>query len=76
MADVSEDTAKVAKLTAICAVCETGMHRTARRSDLGKLASVLNLKSVAFERLKDRSDASANSDFERDCVHAETEPAE
>ena len=36
MADVAERTAKIAKLIAICSVCETEMHRTIRRADLGK----------------------------------------
>jgi excisionase family DNA binding protein len=76
MADVAEHTTKIAKLTAICSVCETEMHRTIRRADLGKLALVLNLKSMASERLKDRPEANANCDSERDRVHAETEPAE
>ena len=76
MADVAEHTAKIAKLSAICSVCETEMHRTIRRADLGKLALVLNLKSMASERLKDRLEASANCNSERDPVHAQTEPAE
>ena len=76
MADVAEHTAKIAKLTAICSVCETEMHRTIRRADLGKLALVLNLKSMASERLKDRPEANGDCDFEKDRVHAETEPAE
>jgi len=76
MADVAGCTAKIAKLTAMCAVCETEMHRTVRRADLGKLALVLNLKSMASERLKDRPEANANGDFEKDRVHAEIEPAE
>jgi excisionase family DNA binding protein len=76
MADVAEHTAKIAKLTALCSVCETKMYRTLRRGDLGKLALVLDLKSMASERLKDRVEANAECDFEKDHVHAETEPAE
>src|SRR5574337_940145 len=76
MADVAEYTAKIAKLTAMCAVCETEMHRTIRCADLGKLALVLDLKSMASERLRDRPEASANCDFEKDRVYAEIEPAE
>ena len=76
MVDVAEHTAKIAKLTAICAVCETEMHRTIRRADLGKLASILDLGSMASERLKDRREPIANCDFEKDRVHVETEPAE
>ena len=34
LVDVSPHTEKIAKLTAICCVCETEMHRTIRRSDL------------------------------------------
>lgn len=76
MADVAEHTAKIARLTALCSVCETKMYRTIRRADLSKLALVLNLKSMASERLKDRPEANADCDFEKDRVHAETEPAE
>ena len=76
MADVTEHTPKIAKLTAMCAVSETEMHRTVRCADLGKLALVLNLKSMASERLNDRPRANADCDFEKDRVHAETEPAE
>jgi hypothetical protein len=76
MADVTDHTPKIAKLTAMCAVCETEMHRTVRRTDLGKLALVLNLKSMASERLRDRPAATANCAFEKDRVHAEIEPAE
>ncbi len=76
MADVAEHTAKIARLTAICSVCETAMHRTIRRADLGKLALVLNLKSMASERLKDCPQANADCDFEKGRLHAETEPVE
>jgi hypothetical protein len=76
MSDVDEHTAKIAKLTARCAVCGTQMHRTVRRGDLGKLALVLDLESMASERLRDRPEANANCDFEKDRIHAETEPAE
>jgi hypothetical protein len=76
MADVGAHTAKIVKLTAICAVCETEMHRTVRRADLGKFAEVLNLKSMASERLKDRANAIANCDFKKVPIDAETEPAE
>jgi hypothetical protein len=76
MADVADHSTKVAKLTAICAVCETEMHRTVRRADLGKLALLLNLQSLASERIEDRQEANANCGFEKDPIHAETEPAE
>ena len=75
-ADVDEHTAKIAKLTAKCAVCRTQMHRTVRRADIGKLALMLDLKSMASERLMDRPEPNANRDLEKDCAHAETEPAE
>jgi excisionase family DNA binding protein len=76
MADCAEHTAKVVRLTAICAVCEMKMYRTLRRTDLGKLALVLDLRSMASERLKDRSNANADCDFEKDRIYAETESAE
>ncbi len=76
MTDVAEHTAKIAKLSAVCSVCETEMHRTIRRADLGKLALMLNLKSMASERIKDRQEANANCDSEKDPLHVETEPAE
>ena len=76
MADVAEHTPKIAKLTAICSVCETEMHRTVRRADLAKLVLILNLKSMPSERLKDRSEANANCDFEKDRIYAETERTE
>ena len=76
MADVADHTVKIAKLTAICGVCETEMHRTVRRADLGKLALLLNLQSLASERLEDRQEANANCDSKKDPIHAETEPAQ
>jgi excisionase family DNA binding protein len=64
MADVSLRTTEVANLTALCACCETPMHRAVRRADLPALASLIDLRTPASERLNDRSDPSANRAFE------------
>ena len=60
LVDVSPHTEKIAKLTAICCVCETVMHRTIRRADLPKFAAAIEQQPMASERLRDRTDASAN----------------
>jgi len=67
---------KIANLSARCKVCETQMHRAIRRSDVPKFAAVLRLQTLAPERLNDREVSCANSDFEKDPSHVETEPAE
>ncbi|MFS8035673.1 helix-turn-helix domain-containing protein [Xanthobacter sp. AM11] len=64
MADVSFRSATVARLSALCACCETPMHRTIRRADLPALAALVDLRTVASERMNERSDPSANRAFE------------
>lgn len=76
MADIRPHSDKIVKLTALCNECGTEMHRSVRRSDLGKLALLLELKSMAPERLSDLPEAIANCDFEKDRPHVETEPTE
>jgi hypothetical protein len=76
LADVSLHTEKIAKLSALCVVCDTPMHRTVRRVDLPKLATLLDLQSVASERLVGCSDPIANCDLEKVKPDVETEPAE
>jgi hypothetical protein len=75
MADVKPHTEKVVRLTALCEVCGTAMHKTMRRSDIPKLAALIDIQPMASERLRDCPDASANSDFERDRRNVETERA-
>jgi hypothetical protein len=75
MADLSVRTAKIANLTALCRVCETAMHKTVRRTDVPKIANLISLQVLAPERLSDCPDTSANSDFEKDRFHVETQPA-
>jgi hypothetical protein len=75
MADIRPHSDKIAKLTALCCECGTEMHRTIRCADVGKLASLLDLKPKASERLNDLREAIANCDFEKDRSHVETEPA-
>jgi excisionase family DNA binding protein len=64
LADVSIRTAEVANLSALCACCETPMHRAVRRADLPALAFFIDLRVLAPERLNDRSNPSANRAFE------------
>lgn len=74
VADFSWHTDKIAKLSGLCCVCETTMHRSVRRADLSKFAALIDIQPMASELLRDCPDASANSDFnkERHCV--ETQP--
>jgi hypothetical protein len=74
-ADLSFRTDKIAALTALCSVCETAMHKSIRRSDVPKIDKLINLQVMAPERLSDCPDPSANSDFEKDRFHVETQPA-
>jgi hypothetical protein len=76
LADVRLHTENIAKLTALCVVCETQMHRSVRRADLPELANRLELQSKASLRLYSPSEAIENCDFEEDLAHVETEPAE
>jgi hypothetical protein len=70
MIDVAARTDKISKITALCSVCETEMHRTIRRSELANLADKFDLKTIALERLTDSPDANANCDFERNVPDA------
>ena len=76
LADVSPHTEKVAKLTAICCVCETPMHRTIRCTDLPDFAAAIERQSVASARLIGSSEPIENRDFEKAKPNVETEPAE
>jgi len=64
MADVSFRSDKVASLSALCACCETPMHRAVRRTDLPMLASLIDLRTPAPERLNGCSGPSVNRVFE------------
>ena len=75
MADAARHTEKIIKLTALCSVCETKMCRSIRRSDLPKFAALIDIEPMALERLRDCPDASANSDFNKERRHVETQPA-
>jgi hypothetical protein len=74
-ADLSVRTDKIANLTALCSVCETAMHKSIRRADVPKIAKLISLQALAPERLSNCPDTSANSDFEKDRFHVETQPA-
>jgi hypothetical protein len=74
-ADLATHTEKIAKLTALCCVCETAMHRTIRRADIPKIAELIDLQQMASERITDRPDAIPNCDFEKGQRCVETEPA-
>jgi hypothetical protein len=73
MADAAPHTEKIIKLTALCSVCETKMHRSIRRSDLPKFAALIDIQPMASERLRDSPNASANSDFNKERRHVETQ---
>jgi hypothetical protein len=75
MADLTVRTEKIANLTALCSVCETATHKSIRRADVPKIAKLISLQTLAPERLSDCPDTSANSDFEKDRFHVETQPA-
>lgn len=75
VADAAPHTEKVQKLTALCSVCETTMHRTIRRADIPKLAGLIDIRSMAEEGIGDCPDTSANSDFKRGRPDVETERA-
>jgi hypothetical protein len=76
LVDVAPHTEKVAKLTAICCVCETRMHRTIRRADLPKLSAAVEQLSMAAERLSDCPYPIENCDVEKAKRDVETEPPE
>ncbi len=75
IADASWHTDKIAKLTGLCCVCETTMHRSVRRADLPKFATIIDIQPMASERLRDSPNASANSDFSKDRINVEPQPA-
>ncbi len=75
MADLTVRTEKIANLTALCSVCETAMHKSIRRADISKITKLISLQALAPERLSDCPDTSANSNFEEDRIHVETQPA-
>lgn len=74
VADASWHTDKITKLSGLCCVCETTMHRSVRRADLPKFAELIDIQPMASERLRDSPNASANSDFNKDRSHVETQP--
>jgi hypothetical protein len=76
LADVSPHTEKIAKLTAICCVCETEMHRTIRCTDLPNFFAAIERQPMASARLIGSSEPIENCDFEEDKPNVETEPAE
>lgn len=53
-ADVTLRTEKLAALLALCAECETEMHRAVRVADLPSLRALIDLKMMEPERLNDR----------------------
>jgi excisionase family DNA binding protein len=71
MAEIADRTPTVSKLTAVCELCGTKMHRTIRRSDIEKIALVLELLPKASERLNDRPDASVDCDLEKDASNVD-----
>ena len=54
--DVAPHSEKIAKLKAICFVCETVMHRTIRCADIAKFLAVVERQLMASERLIGPSD--------------------
>jgi hypothetical protein len=76
LVDAAPHTEKITKLTAICCVCETVMHRTIRRADLPKFAAAIERQSVASDRLIDCPDPIENCDLEKAKRDVEIEPAE
>jgi hypothetical protein len=69
-------TQRISKLTAICCVCETVMHRTIGRANLPNFKAALELKPMAWERLTGSSEPIENCDLEKAKLDVETEPAE
>ena len=69
-------TQKISKLTAICCICETVMHRTIGRANLPNFMAALELKSMASERLIGSCDPIENCHLEKADIDVESEPAE
>ena len=63
-ADLSYRNEKIARLAALCVLCETPMHRTVRCADLPALALLIDLHTLASERMNDCSDPNANRAFQ------------
>lgn len=63
-ADLSYRNEKIARLAALCALCETPMHRTVRCADLPALAFLIDLHTLGSERMNDCSDPNANRAFQ------------
>ena len=76
LVEVAPHTEKVAKLAAICGVCETRMNRTSRRADLPKFTAAIEQPSMASERLIGCLDPIENCDLEKATHDVETESAE
>ena len=76
LVDVAPHTEKVAKLKAICCVCETDMHRTIRRADIPKFVAAVERQSLASERLIGCPEPIEKCDLEKVERDVETEPAE
>jgi hypothetical protein len=65
-ADVTIISEKLARLSALCSVCETAMHRTIRRADIPKIGDLIDLQTMASERIRESPDAIPNCHFEKD----------
>jgi DNA-binding transcriptional MerR regulator len=76
LVDVAPHTEKVAKLRAICRVCETDMHRTVRRADVEKFVAAAERQVMASERLIGCPGPIENCDLKKAESNVETEPAE
>jgi hypothetical protein len=76
LVDVSQHAEKIAKLTAICGVCETEMHQTIRCTDLPKFTLMIERQSMASERLIGCPDPIDNCDLKKAEPDVETEPEE
>jgi hypothetical protein len=76
MADGAVHTDKIAKLSALCSVCETPMHRMVRRADLPKFAALVEIRALGVERLSDWASPSENSDSRKEYPDAQAESSE
>jgi hypothetical protein len=76
LVETSPYTEKISKLTAICCLCETVMHRTIRRVDLPKFLAAVEQRQMVLERLIGSFDPIENCDLEKADADVEAEPAE
>jgi Helix-turn-helix domain len=76
LVEVTPHTQKISKLTAICCICETEMHRTINRAAVSNFLAAAEQRSVDPERLTGSSDPIENCDLEKAKLDVETEPAE